>query len=117
MLDGDCSVELPLVIARGDSFYRRCGGAAASAAYGKVVTLRRRSIAQCVDGFHRGVYWLETVRGLNHLPCEVIPLSLLFAWMISPILLIWSNATLVIEAVEERPTRAESISVDTATLS
>jgi hypothetical protein len=57
-----------------------------------------------------------SLEGLNHLPFELMPLSLLLAWMISPMLLIWLNAALVIEAKKERRTRTDSIPRHTATL-
>jgi len=58
------------------------------------------------------VNWWETLQGLNRPPLDVFGLSLSFAWLISPILLLWCNAALVLEAVKERRTRAESIRVD-----
>jgi hypothetical protein len=41
-----------------------------------------------------GGYWWETVKGLNQLPPDVLHLILLFAWLVSPILLICCNAAL-----------------------
>jgi hypothetical protein len=52
-----------------------------------------------------GVYWWETIKGHNYPPLDVRALSLFFAWLLSPILLIWCNAALLVEAVKERRAR------------
>jgi len=64
-----------------------------------------------------GGLWWETMKGLNPPPSDVLHLILLLAWLVSPVLLIWLNAALVLEAVKERRTRPKSIRRNPAALS
>ena len=60
------------------------------------------------------VVWVETAKGLSHITHEVIPQGLSLAWIVSPILLIWCNAVLLVEAVKERRTRQAILSLPQA---
>jgi uncharacterized membrane protein len=55
------------------------------------------------------VVWWETLKGLNHLYRAPVFIFIVYlAWLLSPVLVIWCNAVLVLEARRERHNRAAS---------
>jgi hypothetical protein len=49
-----------------------------------------------------GVFWLETLRGGNPFLPYLLPMVLSVVWMVSPILFIWCDVALLLEAFQNR---------------